>query len=258
MKKKLISLLLTVLMIASMASAIGVTAYAEPTVTIVQVAQGDTVISICKKYGFDYYTYKNLVMALNNVSDESQFSNIKVGENFCVPVSEAAAKTLASATSTITITAGASTGTTNASKTPGEAKQIPTGDKVSFYVVEHTMEKGETITGIYADWGIGYKTYTNMILNLNNISSFNKINAGKKMLLPTTSAASGDSVVYTVMAHSMKSGETVYNVITTGYGMDFNTNEELLKSFNNKDNLAAFKVGETLSIPISGTVSVTA
>ena len=98
MKKKIISLLLTVVMIVSMASVLTVNAFAEPTVTIVQVAQGDTVISICKKYGFDYYSYKKLVMALNNVSDESEFSNIKVGGQFAVPVSEAAAKTLSAPT----------------------------------------------------------------------------------------------------------------------------------------------------------------
>ena len=85
MKKKIISLLLTVVMIVSMASVLTVNAFAEPTVTIVQVAQGDTVISICKKYGFDYYSYKKLVMALNNVSDESEFSKIKVGGYFAVP-----------------------------------------------------------------------------------------------------------------------------------------------------------------------------
>ena len=65
-------------------------------------------------------------------------------------------------------------------------------------------------------------------------------------------------VRYTVMKHTMKSGETVYNVVTTGYGLDFNTNQELLKLVNGKDNLAAFKAGEALYIPVSGVVNITA
>ena len=93
-------------MTVSMASVLTVTASAEPTVTIVQVQSGDTVVGICQKFGVDYYSYKNLVMALNNVSEESQFTNIKVGEYFAVPVSDAAAKSLAKATTSVTITTG--------------------------------------------------------------------------------------------------------------------------------------------------------
>ena len=238
MKKRMISLLLTVLMMAAMVSAITVTASAEPTVTIVTVAQGDTVISICKKYGFDYYSYKKIVMALNNVSDESEFSNIKVGGQFAVPVSEAAAKTLSAAAASVTITPSNSqtaAGTTSASKEPGMATQILGGDTVGYYIVNYQMQKGDT---------------------LNNISGFNKIGVGKQLLLPTTVAAAGTDVRYSVMKHVMKSGETVYNVITTGYGLDFNVNQDMLKTLNGKDNLAAFKVGEALYIPISGVVNI--
>lgn len=258
MKKRMISLLLTVLMMAAMVSAITVTASAEPTVTIVTVAQGDTVISICKKYGFDYYSYKKIVMALNNVSDESEFSKIKVGGQFAVPVSEAAAKTLSAAAASVTITPSNTqpSGTTSASKEPGMATQILGGDTVGYYIVNYQVQSGDTINSIYKEWGLGYKTYTNQILALNNISGFNKIGVGKQLLLPTTVAAAGTDVRYSVMKHVMKSGETVYNVVTTGYGLDFNVNQDMLKIVNGKDNLAAFKVGEALYIPISGVVSI--
>ena len=170
MKKRMISLLLTVLMMAAMVSAITVTASAEPTVTIVTVAQGDTVISICKKYGFDYYSYKKIVMALNNVSDESEFSKIKVGGQFAVPVSEAAAKTLSAAAASVTITPSnpQPSGTTSASKEPGMATQILGGDTVGYYIVNYQVQSGDTINSIYKEWGLGYKTYTNQILALNN------------------------------------------------------------------------------------------
>lgn len=259
MKKRMISLLLTVLMMAAMISAITVTAYAEPTVTIVTVAQGDTVISICKKYGFDYYSYKKIVMALNNVSDESEFSKIKVGGQFAVPVSEAAAKTLSAAAASVTITPSSAQTTaaaTSSAKEPGMATQILGGDTVGYYIVSYQVQTGDTINSIYKGWGLGYKTYANQILALNNISGFNKIGVGKQLLLPTTVAAAGTDVRYSVMKHVMKSGETVYNVVTTGYGLDFNVNQDMLKTLNGKDNLAAFKVGEALYIPISGVVNI--
>ena len=104
MKKKMISLLLTAVMMVSLVCAITVSAYAEPTVTFVTVAQGDTVVGICKKYGVDYYSYKNLIMALNGVSSESDFSKIKIGSNFAVPISDAAAKALANCSASVTIT----------------------------------------------------------------------------------------------------------------------------------------------------------
>lgn len=258
MRKRLLSLLLAVVMTVSMASVLTITASAEPTVTIVQVQSGDTVVGICQKFGVDYYSYKNLVMALNNVSEESQFTNIKVGEYFAVPVSDAAAKSLAKATTSVTITPGSgqtNSNNANASKVPGIANSILPSDSVGYYIVHHSFQSGETINSIYKGWGIGYKTYANQILALNNISSFNKIGVGKDMLLPTTVVGNEADVAYTVMAHKMSSGETVYNIITSGYGMDFKTNQELLQTVNGKDNLAAFKVGEILYIPISGTIS---
>lgn len=261
MRKKIMSLLLAIVMTVSMASLLTVTASAEPTVTIVQVQSGDTVVGICQKYGFDYYSYKNLIMALNNVSEESQFTSIKVGEYFAVPVSEAAAKSLAQATTSVTITPGSgqtNSDSSSASKVPGMANSILVGDTVDYFIVHHSFQSGETINSIYKGWGLGYKTYANQILALNNISSFNKIGVGKDMLLPTTVVENEADVAYTVMAHKMSSGETVYNVITSGYGMDFKTNQELLQTVNGKDNLAAFKVGEILYIPVSGTVSTAA
>lgn len=258
MKKRMLSLLLTVVMLVVMASAVTVTASAEPTVAIVTVAKGDTVISICKAHGFDYYSYKNIVMALNNVANEDEFGKIQIGGQFAVPVSEAAAKTLSNAASSVTITTTGQTAAaeTGSAKEPGMATKIPSTDSVGYYIVNYQVQSGDTVNSIYKGWGIGYKTYANQILALNSLSGFNKISVGKQLLLPTSVVATGTDVRYTVMKHIMGSGETVYNVITSGYGLDFNANEAMLKTLNGKDNLAAFKVGEALYIPISGVVTI--
>lgn len=259
MKKRMLSLLLTVAMMVVMVCSISVTANAEPTVTIVTVAKGDTVISICKAHGFDYYSYKNIVMALNGVADESEFSKIKIGGQFAVPVSEAAAKSLSNAASNVTITqTGGQTNVpqTSTANEPGLATKIASGDSVGYYIVSYQVQTGDTVNSIYKSWGLGYKTYANQILALNNLSGLNKIKVGKELLLPTSVAAEGTDVRYSVMKHVMQQGETVYNVITSGYGMNFTANESMLKTLNGKDNLAAFKVGEALYIPISGVVSI--
>lgn len=256
MKKKVIRLLVTVVMIFSMALTLSVAAFAAPTVTFVTVEKGDTVISICKKFGVDYYSYKKLILALNDAETEDDFGKIKIGDQFAVPVSAAAAEKLSRATTSVTITQSAQTAASDAgaANAPGLATSILAGDSVGYYIVSHTVESGDTIINIYKNWGLGYKTYTNQILALNKLSGFNKISVGKALLLPTTVVETDAEVRYTVMKHVMQAGETVYNVVTTGYGLNFNANQDMLKLLNGKDNLAAFKVGEALYIPISGVV----
>ena len=65
-------------------------------------------------------------------------------------------------------------------------------------------------------------------------------------------------MVYTIMNHTMKSGETVYGIITSGYKMDYKANTELLMAINNKDNLGAFKVGEILHVAVKSYIQNTA
>ncbi len=257
MKKRLISFIMMLVMLVSLFSVFATTASADAQVTTVTVAKGDTVLSICQARGIDFYTYKNLIMKLNGFTSESAFNKIAVGTQISLPVSNQAAASLAnggvnSATTGTTVAGG----TTSGSLTTGAVSSLPSGDHVAYYLATYTVEKGETIGGIYGRWGLSYKTYANQIVKLNNLSSINAVQAGKTLLLPTTNPGLAGSTYTTVMAHTMRAGESVYNIICGDYGLNYNSAQAMLQSLNNRTNLGAFRVGEILYIPVSGVVSV--
>ena len=268
MKKRLISLLLTVVMLMSLCTVLSTGASAAANVTTVTLAKGQTVLSLCQSLGVDFYTYKNLIMTLNGFTSESQFSKLAVGQQVVLPASAAAAATLAGSTTAVTastVSATTTAGTTPATistatnttgtLTTGQATSIPSGDRVAYYLVYYTIQSGETIQGIYANWGLSYKTYDNQIKKLNNISSYNSIAAGKTLILPTTNPGVANSSYYTVMAHTMLSGESAYDIICSQYGMNFSANQKMILALNNTTDLSNIWAGSALYIPVSGIVS---
>ncbi len=268
MKKRLISLFMAVVMLMSLCTVLGTSASAAANVTTVTLAKGQTVLSLCQSLGVDFYTYKNLIMNLNGFTSEGQFSKLAVGQQIVLPANAAAAATLAGSTtagSTTTIgsttTAGTTpatipaAGTSTGTLTTGQATAIPAGDRVGYYLVYYTIQRGETIQGIYSNWGLSYKTFDNQIKKLNNISSYNSIAAGKTMILPTTNPGVANSSYYTVMAHIMKSGESAYDIICSQYGMNFSANQKMILALNNTSDLSKIWAGAVLYIPVSGLVS---
>lgn len=267
MKKRLISLFLAVVMLMSLCTVLGTSASAAANVTTVTLAKGDTVLSLCQKLGVDFYTYKNLIMNLNGFTSEGQFSKLAVGQQIVLPANAAAAATLAGSTTagSATTISGSTAGTTPATipaagtstgtLTTGQATAIPAGDRVGYYLVYYTIQRGETIQGIYSNWGLSYKSYDNQIKKLNNISSYNSIASGRTLILPTTNPGVANTSYYTVMAHTMKSGESAYDIICSQYGMNFSANQKMILALNNTTDLSKIWAGSTLYIPVSGVVS---
>ena len=258
MKKRLISLLLTLVMLVSLCATFTVSASADAQVTTVTLNSGDTVLKLCQKIGVDYYAHKNLIMKLNGVTSEAQFSKLSVGAKIVLPVSNAAAANLAgtgAVTGTVPAAPVAGTVTGTSAPVSGTTSSIPAGDYASYYLVAYTIQPGETIAGIYNNWGLSYKTYSNQILKLNNLGSFNSIPAGKTLVLPTTNPAVAGSNYITVMAHVMRTGDSAYNIICSDYGLNYNSVQKQLQALNNRENLANFMVGEVLYIPVTGLVS---
>ena len=246
-------------MLVSLCPALATTASADAQVTTVTLNSGDTVVKLCQNIGVDYYAHRNLIMSLNGFTSEAQFSKMAVGSKVVLPVSNAAAASLSSsgvgAATTTTTTPVASTvvGTTGA--ITGTSTSIPTGDYASYYLVSYTIQPGETISGIYNNWGLSYKTYSNQILKLNRLANFNSIPAGKTLILPTTNPAIAGSSYTTVMAHVMRAGDSAYNIICTNYGLNYNSVQTQVQALNNRENLGNFMVGEVLYIPVNGLVS---
>lgn len=253
MKKRLISLLLTVVMLVSLFSGLAVSASADANVATVTLNSGDTVLGLCQKYGIDYYTYRNLIMTLNGITDESQFSKLAVGTNIVLPVSNAAAAALSGGSSSA-VGGGTVGGSNGSGLTNGSVVQLPTGDHPAYYLVTYTVQKGDTIGGIYASMGLSYKTYQNQIVKLNNLRNINSVQVGQTLVLPTTSPGLANTTYTTIMAHTMRSGESAYNIICGSYGLDYNSNLQKLRALNNRDDLGKFRIGEILYIPVAGVV----
>lgn len=263
MKKRLISLLIFVVLLISMVPVSAMAAPA-PAVTFVTLSYGENIATLCQRYGVDYATYRTLIMALNCVSNENDFAVMPAGTQLVIPVNAACAAALSASSMVGGSTApgagvvpGATVGGAVAGNNAGLATKVNTGDTVSCYIIAYTIQAGDTIINLYNSRGMSYKTFSSAILSLNKLSGFNNLKVGQTLLLPVTTLHQNDQVVYTVMAHRMKAGETVFNIISSGYGMNYKASQELLKSANGKEDLGKFKVGEVLLIPIQGYVANT-
>ena len=253
MKKRLISLLMTVVMLVSLCSVFTVSAAADAQVATVTLASGDSVLKICQAHGIDYYTYKNLIMKLNGITDESQFSKLPVGKQIVLPISNAAAAALSGSTATVSGATGA--GTTGTGLTSGTVSSLPSGDRVAYYLVTYKVQRGDTIGSIYSAMGLSYKTYENQVVKLNKLRNVNAIQVGQTLTLPTTNPGLSGTTYTTIMAHTMRSGESAYDIVCGSYGLSYNSAQAMLQALNNRDNLGLFRVGETMYIPVAGLVS---
>ena len=253
MKKRLISLLMTVVMLVSLCSVFTVSAAADAQVATVTLASGDSVLKICQAHGIDYYTYKDLIMKLNGITDESQFSKLPVGKQIVLPISNAAAAALSGSTATVSGATGA--GTTGTGLTSGTVSSLPSGDRVAYYLVTYKVQRGDTIGSIYSAMGLSYKTYENQVVKLNKLRNINAIQVGQTLTLPTTNPGLSGTTYTTIMAHTMRSGESAYDIACGSYGLNYNSAQAMLQALNNRDNLGLFRVGETMYIPVAGLVS---
>lgn len=253
MKKRLISLLMTVVMLVSLCSVFTVSAAADAQVATVTLASGDSVLKICQAHGIDYYTYKDLIMKLNGITDESQFSKLPVGKQIVLPISNAAAAALSGSTATVSGATG--TGTTGTGLTSGTVSSLPSGDRVAYYLVTYKVQRGDTIGSIYSAMGLSYKTYENQVVKLNKLRNINAIQVGQTLTLPTTNPGLSGTTYTTIMAHTMRSGESAYDIACGSYGLSYNSAQAMLQALNNRDNLGLFRVGETMYIPVAGLVS---
>jgi len=247
MKKRLISILLTLLMVMSLFSGMSVSAYADDDTEKLYVeytlAEGDYVLRICQKLGINYYTCKEAIMAINNITSENGFRYLSVGEVVKIPVSDAAA---------IAIMTGekpSSTGTTGGTA----SGTVSSGATVAYYLIPYTMQRGETVLGVCNSLGISFANYADQIMKLNGISSWNKVNAGTTLLLPTTKTPAVGTTCYAVVAHKVASGDTAYTLCQK-YGVSYGSSTKLLQALNNTDNLAAIKTGKNFYLPVATTI----
>ena len=253
MKKRIISALLTVLMVMSLFTGLSVSAYADdenPQVVEYTLKSGDYVLKLCGIQGINYFTCKDAIIKLNGLRSEDDFRFLAVGRVIKLPATDAAALAIISSGSTGT----GSTGSSGA--TAGTVSAAKGSDSVAYYLIPYTIQRGETVAGVCNSLGISFSNYADQIMKLNNISSWNKGAAGKTLLLPSPKAPAVGTTCYQVIAHKIASGETAYNMAAS-YGIDYGQNTKLLQALNNTSNLAKVKAGSTFYIPVATTITAT-
>ena len=242
MKKRLISMLLAVLLVATMFGGTSISAYADSDYNTFKytIVSGDTLLQICNNSGLNFYTCQTAINKLNNFTSEAQYRKLYVGQVITLPASNEDAAKIAS--SYVSGGTGSSTGSTSGS----------TGNvsgNVAYWLIPYTIKSGETITGVCNTLGISFSSYADLIKSINNISSWNRIPAGKTLLLPTAVKPAAGISCYAVMAHKVTQGETTYG-ICQNYGISYTSNTSLLQTLNPKVSLTNIKYNTTLLVPV--------
>lgn len=216
---------------------------------------GETPAGLCQSYGIDYNANYNLLAALN-----TNMTTFMAGQQFILPLyvapagqGNASTPAPSAGTATPAPSAGAATPAPSAGANGGTAAPAPTaagaaGDTVSYYLAQHVLQGGETVSGICAALGVDFMQQADAIQRINDIVSFNYMLPGKTLLIPVNSVPTSGSY-YKVMAHKIVAGDTVYNLCAS-YGLAFDAYSSMIAKLNNRENLASFYVGETLYMPL--------
>ncbi|MEA5151693.1 MAG: LysM peptidoglycan-binding domain-containing protein [Oscillospiraceae bacterium] len=236
MKKRLISVLLTVCLVVALFSCLSVEAAAADTVKYT-LKSGDTVYGVCQSLGIDFYANYTWITKTNNIKS---YANLKVGTVITLPAPGSKPAD--------TITGG--------SAVSGSAndKTLLSGDFISGYLITHPMASGETVYSVCSALGIDFYANSDKISKLSGIKSYNRVPVGKLVYLPvTTTPAAGTSCIK-IVAHKIVSGDTTYGICNS-YGISYTASLSMLKILNNKDNMGAIKAGQLLYLPVPTTIA---
>ena len=270
MKKRLISMLLSVLLVVSLFAGYSLSASADTvsynTMTY-RMASGDYVLRICQRLGLNYYVCKDAIMKLNNIK-ENQWRFLPVGKLLTLPATDAdavvittgrgstatanAATAAATAASTASTTTSTSSSTSTAKKST--ADELISKDTPIWYMIPYTLANGETVSDACASLGISFSKYKYAIERVNNIKNWGNIPAGTTLWLASGTAPAPGTNCIIIYRHIMQSGETAYGVVTER-GLNYNAAKWLLEIVNEVyPDLASIKAGQRFDYPISTTI----
>ena len=220
---------------------------------------GDTVGALCTKYGISLSENEKLIKQLNG--NPKNLSSFYVGTPIYIPVpsgkvgSAGGTVTTPPATATpapgttVTPAPGGTTTTPPATTTPAPSTGAQNKDYVAFYLTRHKLEKGDNLTNVCSRRGINFSKYKTLIQDVNKISNFNYLIAGREYWVPATTPGAATEY-YTVYAHMLLPGDTVYNLCVS-YGISMSKNEDMIKKLNgNPKSLTSFKANTLFYIPV--------
>ena len=219
MKKRFVSFLLLILMLALVAP----TAGAEEGFFSVTLDSGDTVYGLCETYGLNYYTALNTILLLNGWESEEQMAYLHAGDSILLP----------------------RTDEYNAGYAAAVNHYV---DDVAYYLIPYEIQSGDTLEGIYSAWGLRLSTFENMIRMINGVDDLDCLEVGTLYYLPSTTAKYSPDGYITVYGHTMQWGETAYDVFSS-YGINYNAHVDLLRRYNFGADLTKLALGDILLIP---------
>jgi hypothetical protein len=257
MKKRLISMLLTVLMVASFVGGVSVSAYADSNYQTISytVKSGDTLVQICNNNNLNWSTCEAAIDKLNNLSS-SNYRFLTVGSVLKLPATNEDATKIMAATTTTTTTVTTTTNGVSNTVTTTSTSSNSASASASYWLISYTMQKGETVSGVCNSLGINFESYKDTIKTLNGISSWSKVSAGKTIYLPTTTAPATGTSCYAVMSHSVAKGETA-TAICKAYGTSYSAVQSLIGKLNPNANMNNIKAGSTLLVPVPTVITST-
>ena len=222
--------------------------YAHP------VAVGDTVYNLCAGYGLNYYTYADLICGLNNRTNLATFypgETLYLPKYFARSTAPAAPAAPASPTPATpaepAAPAAPATVITSGDATPAS---IPAEDDLNSLLVMHSLQPGETVSGVLAGLGIADSWELDQkIMKYSNLTNLNWVNVGQLLYIPTTTYPAAGTPYYKIMAHELVSGDTVYGLCET-YGLKYLDNVGLIQRLNGRDDLSTYYVGDTIYMPV--------
>ncbi len=265
MMKRLLSLLLSLCLVAGLFACMTTTAFADDGDTQEYIVQsGDNLTSICKKLKVDYNKNKEWIINTNKLKDPNV---LEVGQKLIMPKEGKVLKWTGS-------DSGTATGGTS---TDSSAIYTPTSSTTySVPTVSYTLKSGDTVSAVCKKLGIDFAKNDAWIRAANNITSYNNLAVGRTLILPapgttpalntagsastgaisavstvatTTGTAAvnllaGDTVSYYLITYTVRSGDTLFK-ICQAHGANMDTVQKL----NGIADASKLRVGQQLTIP---------
>ena len=216
------------------------------------VKTGETTYGICQELGISYSARYNMITALN---PGKNLDSIHTGDVLLFP---AGGGTIPSGGGSVVPSGGGSVVPSSSSSgygggyTPAAGKDSTTPaavkpkEGVMYYITEITVKKDDTAYALVKAAGFDYTTYyADVLLSFNNLSSFDNLKEGDKLLMVSSSATGAK---YAVTGVKVKDGDTVTKMCADA-GITYNNNVNLIAKLNPGVNINSIKTGDIIVLP---------
>ena len=222
-------------------------------ITAHTVKTGETTYGICQELGISYSARYNMITALN---PGKNLDSIHTGDVLLFP---AGGGTIPSGGGSVVPSGGGSSVVPSSSSsgygggyTPAAGKDSTTPaavkpkEGVMYYLTEITIKKDDTAYALVKAAGFDYTTYyADVLLSFNNLSSFDNLKEGDKLLMVSSSATGAK---YAVTGVKVKDGDTVTKMCADA-GITYDNNVNLIAKLNPGVNINSIKTGDIIVLP---------